>query len=95
MLSSGYRLFRKAVDPLYRGLGLGFFLAVCSCAVANLFGDRWTYLEINGLLWVLAACVARAQQLSDAAHDGENLSLSPSTVAPWEARASLPDFGTR
>jgi hypothetical protein len=32
--------------------------------VANGFGDRWTYLEINGLLWVLIAATARANELS-------------------------------
>lgn len=58
-----YRLFRKAQDPLYRGLGLGLFLAVCSCLIANCFGDRWTYLEINGLLWVLAGAAVRATDL--------------------------------
>lgn len=61
-----YRLFRKATDPLYRGLGLGLFLAVCSCLIANCFGDRWTYLEINGLLWVLAGVTVRATELSKA-----------------------------
>lgn len=63
MLTSSYRLFRRATDPLYVGLGLGSFLAVCSCLVANAFGDRWTYVEINGLLWILLAGVARANGL--------------------------------
>jgi O-antigen ligase len=64
MLSSSYRLYKSAQDPLYSALGLGCLLAICSCIVANCFGDRWTYLEINGLLWVLVATVARAQQLT-------------------------------
>jgi O-antigen ligase len=64
MLAAGYQLFRKAEDPLYRGLGLGLLLAICSCLVANLFGDRWTYIEINGLLWVLIGTALRARELS-------------------------------
>jgi len=32
--------------------------------VANFFGDRWTYLEITGLLWVLVAAAARAFELA-------------------------------
>jgi O-antigen ligase len=67
MLGAGYRLFRRATDPLYRGLGLGLLLAVCSSIVANFFGDRWTYLEINGLLWVLVATALRAGELEQTA----------------------------
>jgi O-antigen ligase len=59
-----FRLFRKANDPLYRGLGLGLFVAMCSSVVANCFGDRWTYLEINGLLFVLVGIAVRANQLT-------------------------------
>lgn len=68
MLTSSYKLFREANDPLYIGLGLGSLLAVCSCLVANGFGDRWTYLEINGLLWILLSAVARANQLVQTEH---------------------------
>jgi O-antigen ligase len=63
-LALSYRLFRRPDDPLYRGLGLGLFLAMCSCIVANFFGNRWTYLEITGLLWVLIAIGVRANQLA-------------------------------
>jgi putative inorganic carbon (hco3(-)) transporter len=60
MLSLAYRLFRKEGDPLYQGLGLGLFLAICASIVANFFGDRWTYLEITGMLWVLMGAAVRA-----------------------------------
>jgi len=53
MLATGWRLFRHAKDPLYQGLGFGLFLTVCCSIILNCFGDRWTYLEINGLLWAL------------------------------------------
>jgi O-antigen ligase len=66
MLAAGYQLFRKGDDPLYRGLGLGLLLAVCSAIVANFFGDRWTYIEITGLLWVLVATALRASELAAA-----------------------------
>jgi putative inorganic carbon (HCO3(-)) transporter len=65
MLQSGYQLFHKATDPVYRGLGLGLLLAVISCMIANCFGDRWTYLEINGLLWILVAAAIRARSMMD------------------------------
>jgi O-antigen ligase len=60
MFATAYRLFKTADDPLYCGLGLGLFLAFCSCAIANFFGDRWTYIEITGMLWVLVGAAVRA-----------------------------------
>lgn len=63
LLALGYRLFKRASDPLYRGLGLGLLLASCACIVSNFFGDRWTYVEITGLVWVLAGAAIRATQL--------------------------------
>ena len=64
MLATSYRLFKCATDPLYRGLGLGLLLATCACLVANFFGDRWTYIEITALLWVLVSVAIRATALS-------------------------------
>ncbi len=81
MLITPFRLFRKAQDPMYRGLGLGLFLATCSLIVANCFGDRWTYLEINGLLWVLFGTAVRAKELIKLEVPGE------------EAESSMPVMG--
>jgi O-antigen ligase len=64
MFALGYRLFRRGKDPMFRGLGLGLLLALCSCMVSNCFGDRWTYLEVTGLLFVLVAAAVRANQLT-------------------------------
>jgi putative inorganic carbon (HCO3(-)) transporter len=64
MFAVGYRLFRHGNDPMYRGLGLGLLLALCSSMVANCFGDRWSYLEITGLLFVLVGAAVRATQLT-------------------------------
>ena len=80
LLAISYRLFKHTTDPLYRGLGLGLLLAICACLVANFFGDRWTYLEITGLLWALAATAARALQLS----------ISESIPVPSEADSMNP-----
>jgi O-antigen ligase len=64
ILALGYRLFRRGKVPMYRGLGLGLLLALCSSMVSNCFGDRWTYLEITGPLFVLVAAAVRAAQLT-------------------------------
>ncbi len=60
MTSAGWALFRQATDPFLKGLGLGFLLMVIGVWVVNLFGDRWSYIEINGVLWVIAAMVVRS-----------------------------------
>jgi hypothetical protein len=64
VLALGYRLFRRGIDPMYRGLGLGLVLAICSSLVSNCFGDRWTYLEITGPVFVLVAAAIRANQFT-------------------------------
>jgi O-antigen ligase len=69
MLSISWRLFRNSSgssppDPLYQGLGLGLLLAISSSIILNFFGDRWTYVEINGMLWVLVGTGIRALSLS-------------------------------
>lgn len=50
---------RCSLDPFLSGLGTAFFaMLVCGMAV-NFFGDRWTFLQVNGLVWVLLGLVAR------------------------------------
>jgi O-antigen ligase len=86
MLATSYRLFKRATDPLYQGLGLGLFLATCSCIVANCFGDRWTYLEITGLLWVLVGTALRATQLVAAESPAEQGATDPTqAINPYLA----------
>jgi O-antigen ligase len=86
LLALGYRLFKRASDPLYQGLGLGLLLATCACIVSNFFGDRWTYVEITGLLWVLAGAAIRATQLMAAEPVvEEDPSATESPVEPYMA----------
>jgi O-antigen ligase len=74
MVTLAYRLFRRGDDPLYRGLGLGLLLALCASMVSNCFGDRWTYLEVTGPLFVLLAAAVRA---THAARPEENSQRAP------------------
>jgi O-antigen ligase len=54
-----WRLFRSARDPFLSGLGCSL-LAMFVCAITvNFFGDRWSFLQVNGFLWVLVGLVAR------------------------------------
>ena len=63
MMMLAFFLFRRGRDPLYKGLGLGLFLLMTCSLILNCFGDRWTYLEIQGMTWVLFGAAARAKQL--------------------------------
>ncbi len=71
MVGAGVRLYKAATDPLYKSLALGYITMLASCLVANCFGDRWTYLEINGILWVLTGATVRAYELTVTAAEAE------------------------
>jgi hypothetical protein len=38
---------------------LGFVALLSSVVIMNLFGDRWTYQQVDGYLWILLGCVIR------------------------------------
>ena len=66
MVAAAWKLFRtgrQAGDPFYEAIGLGMLLIMVSALVLNGFGDRWSYVEINGLLWVMMGITLRAQML--------------------------------
>jgi O-antigen ligase len=73
MYRISYRLFRIAGDDLFSGLGLGVSAWLVTTVVANMFGDRWTYMQITGYLLVLFAFVVRGQLLiEEEEHDAED-----------------------
>jgi hypothetical protein len=69
---------------------------VCA-AVANFFGDRWHFLQVNGYMWVVAGLVARGWLLTEAEESptdeetGEEVAGSPdgaSQLQPQSAGAA-------
>jgi putative inorganic carbon (hco3(-)) transporter len=65
--TAGYQLFRRAQDPFLSSIGLGLAAWVVCAVVANLFGDRWNYLQVNGYMWVLAGLVSRSMVFEEEA----------------------------
>jgi len=63
----GLDLFRRAESPFWSGLGLGFVALMFSAMVANCFGDRWTYQQVDGYLWILFGCVLTGLRITDEA----------------------------
>jgi len=80
-----WQLSRTAQDPLLKSLGTAVFAMFICTMVVNLFGDRWTFVQVNGLLWVLLGLVARGlftvkhQQMAEESGI-EEPSLSPSVT---------------
>ena len=62
----GLAFSRHAKDPFYASLGLGLAGWLVTAFVANLFGDRWNYLQVCGYLWVIAGMVAHALKVEAA-----------------------------
>jgi putative inorganic carbon (hco3(-)) transporter len=81
-LWASHFLMKTTHDPSFRALGCGFAAYMVAVMVTNLFGDRWTYLEISGYTWVLMAMVLRAQMLSDAV-------VAPEAAATSSAQPEL------
>lgn len=63
-LRSGWDLYRKAHNDLYKGLGLGFAVCVISVMITNIFGNRWSYLSLGSYFWIFLALVSRARNLN-------------------------------
>lgn len=85
LFSIAFRLFRTSEDPFNRGVAMGLLsLFVCMLA-GNLFGDRWTYIEINGVVWVLFAVAAQAYVL-----ESSQRTIIPEAV---EIQSTEPDSG--
>jgi O-antigen ligase len=76
-------------DPFCKGVGLGLLSLCAVMVVVNLFGDRWTYIEINGVLWVMLGMAARALLLVPAPEKpGSGSQRIPLVAAPTGGRTS-------
>jgi len=68
----GFDLFGRAADsPFWSALGLGFVALMCSAIVVNCFGDRWTYQQVDGYLWILFGCVITGLRIKEEQRQGE------------------------
>jgi O-antigen ligase len=56
-LRSGWYLYKNADEEVLKAFGFAFVCAVVGSIVVNFFGDRWSYLQIGGLYWIVWALV--------------------------------------
>jgi len=69
----GLHLFTQAESPLWSGLGLGFVALMFSAMVLNCFGDRWTYQQVDGYVWILLGCVITGLRITNEGREVDKL----------------------
>ena len=80
-----WRLFRSARDPFLSALGCALFcMFMCAMAV-NFFGDRWSFLQVNGFFWVLLGLVARGLLLVEQEQQAPEMEAEELAVASSSA----------
>lgn len=84
-LRSGWKLYKNADEELIRALGFGFVCAVIASIASNFFGDRWTYLQLGAIYWVLWALVDQYNARLEAA------SLAPHPVSTNPETGQIPN----
>jgi O-antigen ligase len=67
----GMHLSKLAKDPFLGSLGLGLAAWLVTAFVANLFGDRWNFMQVCGYLWVIAGMAAHALKLAESPAESE------------------------
>jgi O-antigen ligase len=73
---SGWLLYKTSNDSFFKGLGLGFCACVIACATANLFGDRWSYIQLIGYFWIIWALVDRGYIIEKASRETSEKSFA-------------------
>jgi O-antigen ligase len=65
-LRSGWALLQAGRTPFHKGLGFGFLGCVIAVIITNMFGDRWSYIELGSYFWVFWGLVDRGVLISRA-----------------------------
>ena len=91
MFATGFRLYRATRDPFWRGIAVGFLAMMASIVISNFFGDRWTYQQLDGYLWLILGCVIRGLLAFEEEAESETLAPAlPAEAAAPELAAAQP-----
>lgn len=63
MFSVSFGVYRNAKSDFLRAMAFGFCACMISVFIVNIFGDRWTYIQVNAFLWTLLAMITRAYKI--------------------------------
>lgn len=70
---SGWHLFRGSENEFYKAIGFGFMGCTIACALANIFGDRWSYFTLGGYFWILWGIIDRSILITKSKIDEDNM----------------------
>jgi putative inorganic carbon (hco3(-)) transporter len=90
-----WRLFRRARDPILSALGCGLLAMIFCVVVVNFFGDRWTYLQVNGFLWVLLGLAARGLRLLSEEKESQEQEAPAAESEEFQVDPSVAHEGSR
>ena len=92
--ASGWSLYKKDLSGFQRGLGLGFVAAVSAMLVTNLFGDRFSQLEVGAYFWIFFGLVDRVRSDRSVQEiTGEAAAEQPANSDPAPALSPYIDYG--
>ena len=81
---SGSLLFKIGHNDFQKGVGFGFMGCVLALAVANMFGDRFSYFPLGGYFWILWGLVDRGVLISQAGPVVEQEEITPAVPGKWD-----------
>lgn len=93
MFALGWRLYRTSTDPFMAALGLGFATLMVGTVFANFFGDRFSYLQVNGFMWILMGLVVRALAINE--QEALKPAVSEGLVSKDSLQHGVPQFSNR
>lgn len=90
-LRLGHKLAKSATDPFYRALGAGFAAYMVSVIITNIFGDRWTYIDLSAFTWILLALVILALTWTEAEANQPQAAVAAEVPIALPAPAPAPE----
>jgi len=73
-------LNKKATDPFFKGLGLGISGTVIACIITNMFGNRWSYIQLGSFFFVSMALIVRANIIEEEQKKTKALPIDPKLI---------------
>lgn len=70
-IRSGWKLYKAGSSEFQKGLGFGFLGCLFSLIATNMFGDRFSYVELGSFFWILWSLVDRGIIISIKENDSD------------------------